>query len=136
MIKVLAKDIGAQGLDVEATVKGDEIGLTKDDVELKSSIKIKAHLERADESIIGRADIEADYSYICARCLEGFIKTEQHHYQLYFDVDSGLEYLDLGEEIRQEILLDVPARALCKPDCKGICEECGKNLNNEQCTCQ
>ena len=43
--------------------------------------------------------------------------------------------LDLDELIFTEVLLSLPMKHLCKADCKGICSVCGKNLNNEQCSC-
>ena len=35
----------------------------------------------------------------------------------------------------EDIFLDLPAKFLCKEDCKGICFTCGKNLNEGQCSC-
>lgn len=43
--------------------------------------------------------------------------------------------LDLGEAIRQNMLLSVPAYPLCKEDCEGLCPECGTNLNICGCGC-
>ena len=42
-------------------------------------------------------------------------------------------YIDLGRPIRDYLLLDLPINLVCKPDCKGICVECGVNLNRETC---
>lgn len=44
--------------------------------------------------------------------------------------------LDTDELIYQEIILVFPLQVLCKEDCKGICHECGTNLNYEQCKCK
>jgi len=33
-------------------------------------------------------------------------------------------------------VLNMDSKLLCKPDCKGLCCRCGKNLNRESCTCQ
>lgn len=43
--------------------------------------------------------------------------------------------LDLAPLIREDILLELPSKILCKTDCKGLCISCGKNLNNGQCSC-
>ena len=43
--------------------------------------------------------------------------------------------LDLTELLRQQVALSLPLRPLCKPDCRGLCPNCGKNMNREQCTC-
>jgi uncharacterized protein len=43
--------------------------------------------------------------------------------------------LDLGELIREELLLAAPSKSLCRPDCKGLCGGCGAELNREPCRC-
>ena len=43
---------------------------------------------------------------------------------------------DLEDIIRTIFVLNMDSKLLCKPDCKGLCCRCGKNLNHEDCTCQ
>ena len=43
--------------------------------------------------------------------------------------------LDLSELVRQQILLNLPMASLCRPDCRGICPQCGRNLNEGPCPC-
>jgi uncharacterized protein len=43
--------------------------------------------------------------------------------------------VDLAELIREQALLVMPDKALCRDDCKGICPGCGAELNDEACTC-
>jgi len=49
----------------------------------------------------------------------------------YYQKDSLL----LEDVLREQVLLSLPARTLCKPDCKGLCPRCGKNRNLEACSC-
>ena len=44
--------------------------------------------------------------------------------------------IDIFEPIRQELLLTLPYKNICKPDCMGICLNCGVNLNKEECKCR
>ena len=44
--------------------------------------------------------------------------------------------LDVDELFYTEVVLDLPTKHLCSTDCKGLCPECGKNLNVESCDCQ
>jgi len=48
--------------------------------------------------------------------------------------DDGI--LDMAPLLREEIILDTPLGVLCKPDCAGLCPECGQNLNEGTCDCQ
>jgi uncharacterized protein len=43
--------------------------------------------------------------------------------------------LDLTEVVRQGLLLAIPMRPLCRPDCKGLCPMCGQNWNEGPCDC-
>jgi uncharacterized protein len=44
--------------------------------------------------------------------------------------------IDLSGPVRDEILLAAPMRAVCRPDCAGICPACGKNRNVTPCDCE
>ena len=43
---------------------------------------------------------------------------------------------DLDEIVRTVFVLNMDSKLLCSEDCKGLCYRCGKNLNEEACTCQ
>ena len=43
---------------------------------------------------------------------------------------------DLEDIIRTVFVLNLDSKLLCKPDCKGLCHRCGKNLNDGPCSCQ
>ncbi len=45
------------------------------------------------------------------------------------------EFIDLSELVRQCLVLGVPDRPLCREDCKGLCPQCGQDLNEKQCNC-
>ncbi len=43
--------------------------------------------------------------------------------------------LDINELLAEEILMGFPTKVLCRPDCKGICPDCGADLNISECGC-
>jgi uncharacterized protein len=49
----------------------------------------------------------------------------------YYQKDS----LSLEDVLREQVLLSLPVRTLCKPDCKGLCPRCGANRNSQPCSC-
>jgi uncharacterized protein len=53
-----------------------------------------------------------------------------------YAIDPGARELDLRPAVREQWLLDAPAYALCRPDCKGLCPTCGTDLNTGNCECQ
>jgi uncharacterized protein len=46
------------------------------------------------------------------------------------------DWLDLKQIVLENLLLSLPMRVLCTPDCPGICPECGANLKESKCACQ
>jgi uncharacterized protein len=42
----------------------------------------------------------------------------------------------LEDVLREQVLLSLPVRTLCRQDCKGLCPHCGRDLNSESCTCE
>jgi uncharacterized protein len=50
-------------------------------------------------------------------------------------IPAGARELDLRPAVREEWLLAVPAFALCKEDCLGLCVTCGADRNTGACTC-
>src|ERR1700691_3633908 len=50
----------------------------------------------------------------------------------YYQKDS----LALEDVLREQVLLALPVRTLCKPDCKGLCPRCGANRNLQPCSCE
>ena len=51
----------------------------------------------------------------------------------YAIIEDG--FLDMDEQLREQLEMEFPARFLCKDDCKGLCPKCGKNLNEGECGC-
>ena len=49
--------------------------------------------------------------------------------------DPGIRQLDLRPAVRESWLLAVPAFVQCRPDCKGLCPQCGTDLNVDTCPC-
>ena len=136
MIKISVRDIPSNGLDIDQSIPKEGIGLSSEEVDIRSNLSIKAHLEKVDNIIVADTRIKAEFGYLCTRCLEELSSIEERSYQFHFEIDPQKEYIDLGEEMRQEIIMANPTRILCSKDCKGICPGCGVNLNKEQCQCK
>ncbi|MBI4889771.1 MAG: DUF177 domain-containing protein, partial [Acidobacteria bacterium] len=49
----------------------------------------------------------------------------------FYEGDS----VGLRDALREHVLLSVPMQTTCRPDCKGLCPECGANLNEKPCNC-
>lgn len=98
-------------------------------------------------SIVGKTDVSLRMS--CDRCVKPvdvLLELEFEHDVMAPDEnrqnseEDDLVFIDgyqLDVEIliSNEILVNWPMKVLCKPDCKGICKQCGKDLNMGECAC-
>jgi uncharacterized protein len=50
-------------------------------------------------------------------------------------LDAGKPVLDLDELIRQQLITELPLQVLCSESCRGLCPQCGANLNQGECDC-
>ncbi len=86
------------------------------------------------------------YSRSCDRCSVDFTRDMDmlfEHKLAQTLVDDGNDdyietpdfKLELDEVVISDILLSLPQKNLCRDDCKGLCQNCGKNLNEGNCSC-
>ena len=102
-----------------------------------------------------RGRLSAELELQCARCLEPVRQDVNREFELLYrplGVDAGRDELSvtdaeaeigyyqgdgilLEDVLREQVLLALPFKVTCRADCKGMCPQCGKNLNQEQCSC-
>lgn len=102
-----------------------------------------------------RGQLQTVLEVACARCLEPVAQDVKREFELLYrplGIDAGREELSvtgaeaeigyysgdgllLEDVLREQVLLAVPIKAICRQDCKGLCPHCGKNLNAETCSC-
>jgi len=107
-------------------------------------ILIVGSLESAGDGVLVTATLSLDLDLTCGRCLiqfsqmtkidlqELFVYPEKH--QAYEDEDVSYidnETIDLSDSIRDAIILDQVLSPVCRPDCLGLCPECGSDLNSD-----
>jgi uncharacterized protein len=108
------------------------------------TLKGVIRLDRTPQGIITEADLYATVMATCVRCLEDFQQTlhaqfaELYAYKEDAITEAGLVVpedgnIDFTPLARDCLLLEIPIKSLCKPDCKGLCMVCGENLNLRTC---
>lgn len=111
---------------------------------------------RIKKKVFIEGSIKMDASLQCGRCLNEYsrpldltfreeynpleeISREDAHELSGAELDVGFyrnDEIDLEEAAKEQILLAVPMKPLCKGDCAGICSRCGRNLNAGTCECK
>ena len=84
-------------------------------------------------------DMDAEFSYVCVVGSEenetGLKETEcreEDYNKLYLKEPV----IDIGDLLREQLLLNIPSRILCRKSCRGLCQTCGIDLNIDRCSCE
>ena len=130
----------------EETVELEPMEYMADPLDFEE-ISVKGELLCAGEdrvSVTGTVSARTDTR--CSRCLDPVSFPMTAELDAVFDRQPDPEDPDLysfeastiklTDAVRDALLLSMPMRVLCKPDCRGICPGCGVNLNRGTCTCQ
>lgn len=129
----------------------EKINLHDNEYQLKDSVHYVIDITNTGEGLLVRGNAEVIAITACSRCLEDveiklnatietYLLLEEPK-EITFDTMNEFEVLpadhkiDIFPLIMSAFLADAPERSLCKPDCKGLCINCGRNLNHEKCIC-
>ncbi len=116
-----------------------------------SPMKVSGDITNTAGYMRMRVKLTVDYESYCARCLapvcgsfsldlektvaprdilEDLPEEKLDEYQV---IDDG--FIDMDEQLKEQLEMEFPSRHLCRDDCKGLCSRCGKNLNDGKCNC-
>ena len=107
-----------------------------------SPVDLNLRLESVVEGVLVTGTAVVRLQGNCARCLDEISSTEEVEIQELFcypgkEMDDAEalhiegELIDLEPVLRDAVVLDLPFTPLCRPDCAGLCPECGANLNQD-----
>ena len=120
-------------------------------VSFPSPMKVKGEITNTAGYMRMTLTTSVDYVASCARCLVPVSGTftldlektcsprdmlgdlDENKLDEFAIIEDG--FLDLDEQLYEQLEMEFPMRFLCREDCKGLCQKCGKNLNDGQCDC-
>lgn len=138
------------------TYASDELVLDDEQARLIEPPQVTGRIRRSGHEVRLQGEIRARAEVDCDRCLKqvalpiettfdvtyvpaaDYVEGEAAELQeedLAVSVYED-EAIDIDELVREQILLTLPARALCTEDCKGLCPVCGVNRNETACECE
>ncbi len=114
---------------------------------IQEPAKVSGLVENRAGVVTLTADVSLDYVASCDRCLcdvpQSLNRQFSHVLTRSLQNEENDElilvedmHFDLDELLREDILLSLPSKVLCKSDCKGLCSMCGADLNNGPCGCK
>jgi uncharacterized protein len=158
VLRINVKDIPPDGLEIDEALKPAELHIQDSDeftLEAGGTLRGRAEL-RDEETVAVSGKLQARLGLVCGRCLEPYHHEVDQKLELFLlphregqeeedevelsERDMVVGYyrdrvIDLGEMVREQFVLGIPMKRLCREDCKGLCPRCGINRNRESCEC-
>ena len=144
-ISEIAEKIG-QEIDFEFVEKAESIGAVLQDCKLSGPIMVKGIATNTGTCFRLQGEVNCSLICVCDRCLDDFTTTGNYSFVEEYTKDEALsktenmnyfngDIIDIGDLVRDIIILSQPVKYLCSEDCKGLCKVCGANLNKTECGC-
>ncbi len=129
-------------------VEAVQVGL---DTRFKDRVRVEASLDKTGRQVHLKTRARTSGHFTCDRCLDEFEQPLSAQYEIVYIIEEAgqgtggseevqylspdTNFLDLGEDVRQYLILAVPQKLLCSDDCQGLCPKCGVNKNKVRCSC-
>lgn len=130
-------------------------GVLDEGFALTGPVEMRAEVRRKDDRVQLTGDFSAQGTSECSRCLATTPIVVAAPFDVFYTAVSSADdaedlelseenlgvaeftgdTLDLKEFAREQVVLNLPARVLCREDCAGLCEACGANKNLSPCGC-
>lgn len=156
-MKIAVTSLSDRPTTIETTMSPRELDLAADRVRFEAPVQARLTVTRMQEDVLASGQVTTRAIAECSRCLEEVPIELRGEFEALYVPDTGayaarmgrrdFEWgdqrvnfyseltVDLAPEIRQCLLLEVPMKPLCRPECAGLCHRCGANLNEGPCAC-
>lgn len=133
-MKIYVDKIPESGLELTEKIQPEELLINTEGINFIKPVDIRADVLKSGSEIFVDVLLEAPVEYTCSKCLSRFEDVFRKKFKIVREVRPA-EIVEMDDEIRQEIILDYPMKIICKSECKGLCPNCGQNLNVGKCEC-
>ncbi|MGL5379803.1 YceD family protein [Clostridium sp.] len=115
-------------------------------IQAVEAVTVKGELLSREGILVLQASIKTKLELVCSRCQEAFIYPIDIDIEERFTNNKDLltneeimfvegDSFDITEIVENIIISTLPIKRLCVDSCKGLCHQCGKNLNVDTCQC-
>ena len=153
---MLTVDLGRLARDgrvrVDADLPPDAEDLNALEFEFAEPVRVRMLAQRVGvgEDVLVRGTVQSALRQQCRRCLEPLETEVDEEISLYYE--AGIDRvraeqeevyalpargdLDLGPALREQMTLALERYPVCREECRGLCPQCGANLNEVECECE
>lgn len=111
-----------------------DLDIESPDQKYSDLIHLEGTAEKVTDALLLSGTIKIELLRICGRCLKETKDTQIKKFDWTFEIKDKNE-IEITSDVRELIVLDRPMVYLCSDTCKGLCPQCGVNLNESECLC-
>jgi uncharacterized protein len=150
------KELAVRKIRIRKSYAPGTVDYRTGDFRQAEPLEVRATAELVEGQIRITGDLHTRLEMVCARCLEPVHEDIAREFDLFYkpiltmtkEEDERLKLDDteiaffegegmfLADVLAEQVLLALPMKAICRSDCRGLCPQCGVNLNNEECRCE
>jgi len=135
-MKINIKRIPPEGEPLSGGEPASIIDLADPDTLFEKEIQYDLFAQIQGHALLVTGKLRMPVSLRCGRCLKMFERSLVVDQFVVHQELAGNDFVDLTDNIREDILLQLPQRALCRENCRGLCPRCGVDLNKTTCQCK
>ena len=148
-------DLELHRIEVSKTYECGTLDFRCTEFKQSAPLRVKAVAELAGSEIRLSGHLDARLTATCDRCLAIFDFPVEHDFDLFYrpietiaraeEVEVPKEELGIGfysgegialaDAMAEQVILSVPMKLVCRPDCRGLCPVCGADRNRVECQC-
>jgi len=154
-MRIDVRELELRPLRYSAELSQQELGFDPKDVHIHGGVQVELLVEKRGYDVRVRGTLKAQVDLSCSRCLDPVrVGIASDFDQLYEsnaahpltgeialrEKDTDIAFfsgntIEINDIVREQVLLAVPMKPICREDCKGLCPHCGRNMNVDACDC-
>ncbi len=130
--------LSPEGESFSGEESAELLGLKAGDaVKAEGPVQYDFFVQLVGHELVVQGRLTVELAATCGRCAEIYsTNLVISDFLRASEIQPGQESVDLTDDIREEVLLKLPPYPVCQPECKGLCPQCGRNLNDGACGCK
>jgi DUF177 domain-containing protein len=155
-MRIDVRELDSGPVRIQGEVSPAELGLGSADGKVLEPVGVTVVAEKHGLQIRVRGHITAALELTCARCLDPVKMGLSPEFDQFYQPNAGSNltgeialtkkdtdiaffngnFIDVVDILREQILLALPMKPVCREDCRGFCPYCGGNRNLKDCGCE
>ena len=152
---IAVQELQDQGVKFDESFPPGHVDYLTEGIRQVAPLEVHGAASLLEGEIEIRGQLSTTMEAVCARCLDPVLHPVHRNFDLVyrsirtmtrsdeFEVPRGEEELGFYHEkgvrledvAKEQVLLSLPMKSVCRDDCRGLCPQCGCNLNRESCSC-